>query len=1013
MSADTGESSGSNRGYFNSRLRQQSLSGALSLSLGLSSSFNAGSGSSVDKGVVLGRSFVGSYRPQRLLSSDNEVVNDNSLLHEQTESLANDFDEIFSNEENSAIYGDHEDGGSGSYVSKDDEQDDGEDQGDDEDDDEMTQLLHSNTLSNAMNSTSYDYGLMAQDIESQGKKIPNRTEASKILQEFRDTSFLKIVGYIPSVILGLLLNILDGLSYGMIIFPIGEPVFKKLGAAGLSMFYVSCIVSQLVYSLGGSAFGSGVGSEMIEVTPFFHAMATTILREIGEDKPNSVISTTITTYAVSSMITGLIFLLLGKFKLGQLVGFFPRHILIGCIGGVGYFLIITGIEISSKLGSFEYTIPYLKALFLDVDILTKVMLPVVLTVLLIFLQSYNSHSLILPSFYIIVFAIIHIVIIIVPTWDLQSARDNGYMFSTGSEGKQQEPWYSFYTLYDFKLVHWMIILKQVPSMLALTFFGILHVPINVPALTVSTKQDDVDVDRELIAHGISNLLSGAIGSIQNYLVYTNSLLFIRAGADSRVAGVMLAVATFMILLVGPIVIGFIPVCVVGSLIFVMGYELLKESIWDTIHKVSRFEYITIVVIVFTMGIYDFVGGIVIGIIIASFHFLYENTKIPTITNKFTGEVARSTVIRHPLQKQFLKNVGKQIYVLKLQSYLFFGSIGTIEKQVKLLFDDENYSKNPIYYLILDFKNVLNVDFSAAEGLNRIKNFLFDKKAYLIISIGDETKSDKIITSLTNVGLFDGEQDLISNGIQVFRDLNSSLEWCENEFLTKYKEFKHSTGKAHQPSKQLTATDNYNIGIPSSTALHASNGLTSMPINTPRNQYFLKEAQQMLKKESVLSAKTKKEITDYKEPLALLLFAFQGLSKKDVKFWNELIPFFEKKQISKDEEFKYNNKESFFLLVESGILSINYEISHRNDFNIYETLLPRTVIGRLNDEVLRKDRYSSKIVAKSDSVVWTINDDAIKYIKLNRLKIFNELLLIVVKLNEERFENVTGYSLISS
>lgn len=74
---------------------------------------------------------------------------------------------------------------------------------------------------------------------------------------------LEPVGYMPAVVLGLLLNILDALSYGMILFPLGQPIFEKLGAAGISMFYVSCIVSQLVYSLGGSAFKGGIGSEMV------------------------------------------------------------------------------------------------------------------------------------------------------------------------------------------------------------------------------------------------------------------------------------------------------------------------------------------------------------------------------------------------------------------------------------------------------------------------------------------------------------------------------------------------------------------------------------------------------------------------------------------------------------------------------------------------------------------------------------------------------------------------------
>lgn len=51
-------------------------------------------------------------------------------------------------------------------------------------------------------------------------------------------------------------------------------------------------------------------------------------------------------------------------------------------------------------------------------------------------------------------------------------------------------------------------------MLALTFFGILHVPINIPALGLTTGEDNVDVDRELKAHGMSNAFSGLCGSVQ-------------------------------------------------------------------------------------------------------------------------------------------------------------------------------------------------------------------------------------------------------------------------------------------------------------------------------------------------------------------------------------------------------------------------------------------------------------------------------------------------------------------
>ena len=70
---------------------------------------------------------------------------------------------------------------------------------------------------------------------------------------------------------------------------------------------------------------------------------------------------------------------------------------------------------------------------------------------------------------------------------------------------------------DFSAIDWAALSSTIPAMLALTFFGVLHVPINVPALGVSTNQDDVDVNKELVGHGISNTLSGCCGSVQSML----------------------------------------------------------------------------------------------------------------------------------------------------------------------------------------------------------------------------------------------------------------------------------------------------------------------------------------------------------------------------------------------------------------------------------------------------------------------------------------------------------------
>ena len=118
-------------------------------------------------------------------------------------------------------------------------------------------------------------------------------------------------------------------------------------------------------------------------------------------------------------------------------------------------------------------------------------------------------------------------------------------------------------------------------------------PINVPALGVNVGEDDLNLGRELIAHGISNAVSGLVGSIQNYLVYSNSVLFIRSGGNSRLAGIMLAISTVGVLMIGPVIIGFIPVTMVGVLIFVLGFELFLEAVWEPRKKLKLLEYLTV------------------------------------------------------------------------------------------------------------------------------------------------------------------------------------------------------------------------------------------------------------------------------------------------------------------------------------------------------------------------------------------------------------------------------------
>ncbi|EGV62132.1 hypothetical protein CANTEDRAFT_125700 [Yamadazyma tenuis ATCC 10573] len=818
---------------------------------------------------------------------------------------------------------------------------------------------------------------------------------------------LRPVRYIPAVFLGTLLNILDGLSYGMIMFPVSEPVFAAMGPSGLSMFYVSCIVSQLVYSLGGSAFRSGIGSEMIEVTPFFHAMASSILAEIGNGSNNdTVIATTIVTYAISSVVTGLIFYVLGKLKLGSLVGFFPRHILVGCIGGVGYFLVVTGIQVSSRLdGEFSYHLDTFRVLFGSVQTFLQWFVPFVLTAILIAIQTKYHNSLIVPMFFIGVFVVFHVVVAAVPWWSLSTARVAGWVFPSVDD---DEPWYGFYEYYRFGLVDWWCIVRQIPTMLALTFFGILHVPINVPALAVTVNMDQVDVDRELVAHGYSNVLSGLVGSIQNYLVYTNSVLFIRAGADDRLAGVLLAVATAGVMMVGPVVIGFIPVCVVGSLIYLLGYELLKEALYDTRGRLTKIEYYTIIIIVVVMGAWDFVYGVLAGILLACLSFVVEAATTPVVQGIYTGVVARSTVLRHPKQQEFLKDVGNQICVVKLQGTLFFGSIGGVEASIRSRFEVDNFKRDPVKFLILDMKGIVSIDFSACEGFRRILNLANEFETQLIIS--SVVDNDETVKALRDAGLWDTDNAL---SLQLFSTLNYALEWCESSFLATYKNVIRQKELAHggdSSSYDVLGMTRHKSIVAAKTPMSAFDASLG---TTPRTTQVYQAATRTVKSHQTSQNKyfNSNDTSFKKQPLPLLMLTFQGLSDKDAEFWSQLTDYFVKEQIPENFTFydTSTNKPAFFI-VETGLIKslLRFE---SDETELHSSILPMTAFGDLF-EVSHSREISYTTV--SDSVAWKLSQSKLTELlqTANGYKIYNELLIIQNKLTRERFDTMTANLVIS-
>jgi SulP family sulfate permease len=530
-------------------------------------------------------------------------------------------------------------------------------------------------------------------------------------------------------------------------------------------------------------------------------------------------------------------------------------------------------------------------------------------------------------------------------------------------------------------------------MFALTFFGVLHVPINVPALGFAIGEDNLDLDRELIAHGISNALSGFAGSIQNYLVYTNSVLFIRSGGDGRLAGIMLALATAGVMVIGPVIIGYIPVMMVGTLIFILGIELFIEAVWEPRKRLKRLEYLTVIVIVIIMGIYDFVVGIFVGIGLAFVSLVVQTSRIPAVRASYTGEIAGSTVRRNPVQHRYLKQVGTQIHVTKLAGYLFFGTIVSVEERIRKLIDEKNFKERPIQYLIFDLWHVTGIDYSAAEAFNRI-NRLFSAKGVTLVMSGIDADGP-LGLSLRNVGI--GEEvaeDSVGGEVRIFPDLNAALESCENELLKTF----YASRESHLARN---ATTNY-LDVPRQNTPTYS---MDTQFSSPRRGQLYRVATSTLTEEAAPPARWQ----NFKEPLRLILIAFLGMTSKNEDFWFRAVPYFKCEEYPAGS-YLYHRGElaKGFYLLESGILHADYDLPQGRFF---ESIVAGTTCGEL--PFFSETDRTATVMAERDCVVWRLDRERWEELQKVEPEVAAELLRVSLKLTSERMSSITSYVLTTA
>jgi SulP family sulfate permease len=329
--------------------------------------------------------------------------------------------------------------------------------------------LKPNVINNDEHNTSTVYTVYGSenqvDESIAARTISSPKKKNTVKKNFCDeVSFYNFFSSTPGLIIAMALNLFMSMSFGQAFFPT-EWVFPAgiSSAIGVQMFLFSTIVCQLVMTTM-SDFSTAMGCMMVENIPFMHIMCKIILSENNNVLDETIFSTIFVTYGLTSIAVGLFFYLLGKFKIGNSVYFFPRHVIIGCIGGIGIFIIQTSIEVSTNK-TWVWSFDTILNVFLNEKIGFKILATCGFeTVLRIILSIF--HAPLFPPFYFISIPPLFYFILYIFGISVDVAHENNWFFKSVEQTNFLQIW----TLIDFSVVNWSAIGKCVPTIIALTIF---------------------------------------------------------------------------------------------------------------------------------------------------------------------------------------------------------------------------------------------------------------------------------------------------------------------------------------------------------------------------------------------------------------------------------------------------------------------------------------------------------------------------------------------------------------
>lgn len=140
------------------------------------------------------------------------------------------------------------------------------------------------------------------------------------------------------------------------------------------------------------------------------------------------------------------------------------------------------------------------------------------------------------------------------------------------------------------------------------------------------RKHSTPLNRELIAQGVGNIVSGMLGGILLTSVIVRSLANVNAGARTRASAVLQGSFLFFFVLTLPGVLNQIPLAALATVLVYVGFQLVKPTVFIQSYKKGWAHLIPFLVTIIAILWTDLLTGVCTGLIVAVVFILRDTLK---------------------------------------------------------------------------------------------------------------------------------------------------------------------------------------------------------------------------------------------------------------------------------------------------------------------------------------------------------------------------------------------------